>query len=359
MTSLPYSTRNGLNVPTKIPAASAGGLLSVVVVLVSDSNEGHCEVADLAECLDFLTRQSEPPALEVIVPHHLNVTGIEQLSRRFPEVTFLPCVDLKSFTGRGGSREHHDELRARGIAAAHGQIVALLEEFDRPDPGWAAAMWEAHRQPVAGVGGAIDNGVDRALNWAVYFCDFDKYQNPVPAGDTLIASDANVSYKRSALEAIRPIWQETCQEPAVNGALLSRGERLVLSAKAVVYQHRSDLRFLPSLKERYIWGRSFAASRPQTRTRLKRLLYAGLTILLPPVLVLRLTKTAVKRRRCLAGFIRALPLLAPLTISWSLGELVGYLAGRVKTDLPATGDGFSLAGGTSRSQGSRQPRLVE
>jgi hypothetical protein len=75
------------------------------------------------------------------------------------------------------------------------------------------------------VGGAIENGIGRPLNWAVYFCDFLPYQNPVPLGESAIASDACVSYKRAALESTRTIWQEIFHEWSGNGALRSRGER--------------------------------------------------------------------------------------------------------------------------------------
>lgn len=335
------------------------GLFSVVVVVVGDSNTGRSGANHLHGCLNSLARQSGAPPLEVIVPHHHKVTGLDELRQRFPKVTFLPCDDLKTFTGRGGSREHHDELRARGIAASRGEIVALLEDFDRPAAGWAAAMWEAHRQRVAGVGGAIDNELDRLLNWAVYFCDFGKYQNPIPAGETLLASDANVSYKRSALEAIRPVWQDCYREPAVNGALHARGDRLTLCPAAVVNQQRLELRFFPALRERFIWGRSFAGSRPQTRVALLRFVYAILAPLLPPLLLLRMSFIAIKRRRYLGAFVRALPCTAALTLSWSLGEMVGYVTGTVSSDLPVAREGSGLAEEAAGSPRLQQPHFAE
>ena len=63
---------------------------------------------------------------------------------------------------------------------------------------------------------------------AVYFCDFGKYQNPVPTGDSLLPSDANVSYKRSALYSIRQSWEESFREVVVNETLRSRGEKVTI-----------------------------------------------------------------------------------------------------------------------------------
>jgi hypothetical protein len=301
-------------------------LLSVVVAIVSDTVGSRCDASHLAGSLEALGNQRDAPPMEVIVPYHARVQGIEELRRRFPGVVFLPVDDLKTFTGEGGSREHHDELRARGVAAARGEIIGLLEDHARADPYWCARVVEAHRRGYAAVGGAIENGIDRPLNWAVYFCDFSRYQNPLPEGESPIVSDANVAYKRTALESIRPIWQDIFREVEVNSALRSRGEKLALSPKIVVHQHRGDLRLAGALKERFIWGRSYAMARGGAAGGATRKRYAALVPALPAVLLLRMIATVMKKRRRLGVFLKALPLTAILTVSWSYGELVGYLA---------------------------------
>src|SRR5690606_26362321 len=107
-----------------------------------------------------------------------------------------------------------------------------------------------------GVGGAIENGLDHPLNWAVYYCDFGRYQNPVPAGETPYASDANVTYKRADLERVRPVWEGAFREVVVNGALKSEGRGIALDPRIVVYQHRRGLNLATALRERFVWGRS-------------------------------------------------------------------------------------------------------
>jgi len=77
------------------------------------------------------------------------------------------------------------------------------------------------------------------LNWAAYFCDLGKYQNPVRPGRTPFASAVNVSYKRAALESIRPVWHDSFNETRVNGELLRRGEALALAPEVVVRQFRA------------------------------------------------------------------------------------------------------------------------
>jgi hypothetical protein len=302
-------------------------VLSVVVAIVSDTTEARAGVGHLATCLEALSHQVDAPPMELIVPYPEHVDGIESLQKQFSHVTFVPVTDLKSSARKGGSREHHDMLRARGLLAAQGDLVALMEDHARPDENWCANIVAAHRVSYAAIGGAIENGIDRPLNWAVYYCDFGKYQNPLPAGESPFASDANISYKRSALESIQTTWEQSFREVIVNGTLMSRGEKVALQPDIIVYQHRSDLRLSQALYERFIWGRSYAATRNALLSPPKRMVYTALSPLLPGILLLRLTVTAWQRRRHFGQFVRALPLIAMLQTSWSLGEGVGYLTG--------------------------------
>ena len=304
-------------------------VLSVVVVVVSDTVSRSAGLAPLARCLEALERQIDAPETEVIVPYlprHEEVEELDHLTHRFPRVLFLAARDVRSPVG--ASREHHDMLRARGLAAARGEIVALLEDHARPDPRWCGHVVEAHRLPHAAIGGAIENDIDRPLNWAVYFCDFHRYLNPVRAGATEVASDANVSFKRRSLEAIRPVWEGSFHEPDVNAALAQRGETLALSPDIVVVQHREGLRPVEALKERFVWGRSYAAARGAAATWERRVFLTALCPALPLLLTARMARTVADRRRLGRAFLRALPWTLLLTSSWSLGELTGYVAGR-------------------------------
>src|SRR5437879_3318263 len=142
--------------------------LSVVVVLVGDTLSESCGTGDLERNLLALIQQVDPPPMEIIVPCHSRVTGVKALRRRFPHISFPDAGPLRSW--ESGGREHHDELRARGAGAARGEIIAFLEDHVRPDPFWSRQVVKAHSQPYAGIGGAIDNGVNHPLNWAAYFC---------------------------------------------------------------------------------------------------------------------------------------------------------------------------------------------
>jgi hypothetical protein len=304
---------------------AAAPSLAVVVTVVSDTSEA-ADTSHLEGCLEALQCQADPPAMEVLVTCDARLRGVDELRQRFPQVSFIAVEKLH--TARSGpSREHHDELRGIGIRNSQAPLVALIEDVGRPDPKWCAQLVKEHVQSYAAVGGAMENGIDRALNWAVYFGDFGRYQNPIPAGPSAYVSDANVCYKRQALQRVADAWAGSYNEARVHAALAEHGEVLALSPNVVVYQHRLNLRLGPALLERFVWGRSFAAVRVASVPSLRRAVLALLCPLLPFVLLLRQFQNVQRTRRNRVAFFRALPLTALLDLVWSCGEFVGYVTG--------------------------------
>ncbi len=315
--------------------------LSVVVAIVSDTT-GSPDTAHLEPCLEALGRLPSDLSTEIVVPYYPAVKGISALKELNPNVNFVEVTDLKTYTGRSGSREHHDELRARGLAQARGEVVALIEDHGIVTADWSTRLINAHggahasgsathAGDPAAVGGAIENGIDRPLNWAVYFCDFLRYQNPLPEGETAIVSDANVAYKRTALESIRPIWQEIFHEASVTAALRSRGQQIILAPAAVLHQHRLGLHVGSALRERFVWGRSYAATRARLARLSQRAFWAVFAPALPILMMARMTGMAWQKRRTMKAFLKAFPLTCALAVSWSCGEWVGYVTGRANS----------------------------
>jgi len=295
-------------------------ILSVVIAIIA-GGKGTME-----SCLSALAPATS--GVEYLAPYDDRLDGVEELSARFPWVRFIDARGMVN-AGRFGeaSREHHDILRSIGLREARGGIVALIEDHGRTAPGWCEAVIEAHRGPEAAIGGAVENGVDRLLNWAVYYCDFGRYQNPVPEGPAEFLSDSNVSYKREALEEVREHWEEAYHETSVNWELRRRGKQLRLDRRMAAYQTRCGLRLLPALRERYVWGRSFAGTRVREIGAARRAIMTCLSFLLPAVLTLRIVRQAVSRGRHLNRLAAALPLILLLETIWAAGELVGYVTG--------------------------------
>lgn len=300
--------------------------LSVVIAVI----EGGRNATET--CLEALEAGSSGIRLECIVPFDARLDGVAEIEAKFPWTSFVDSrdhVDIEEFGSN--SREHHDILRSIGLRLTTGPIVALLEDHGTPASGWCQALLTAHRRSdAAAIGGAVENGVDRLLNWAVYYCDFGRYQNPVPDSEVEFASDSNVSYKRDALTGVKQQWIEAFHETSVNWELRRRGEKLRLDPEMVVFQTRRTLRFVPALKERFVWGRSFAGTRAAEVSGLKRLIFAAFSFVLPFLLTSRILLQGFQKGRYLGKLLFALPLIFFLQIFWAAGEFVGYATGRAE-----------------------------
>jgi len=298
--------------------------LSVVVALISGKRE------DLERCLQALSSQRGAPDFEVLVPYDDAVAEVQELAPRFPDVRFLRAEGLDTRAARAGaSREHHDTLRTIGLRAARGEIVALTEDHAVATSTWCADMvaaLAAHPRAAA-VGGAVECGAETLLARAVYHCDFGRYQNPLPEGPAQYVSDSNVAYRREALESVRDAWDNDYHETIVHGALVARGFEILLTRRSEVAQVRTGLRLGQALRERFVWGRSFAGTRVAGAPFARRAVFAAMSVLLPFVLTLRLVRGALARKRDVAGFLACLPVVFLLQIGWALGEFVGYSTG--------------------------------
>lgn len=298
--------------------------LSVVVAVTSGG-------LHVDQCLEALAAQRDAPSLEIIVPIDAWLPEVDaaRWHERFPEVRLSPMATAGgSARGNAGPRHLRTDLRrAAGLAAASAPIVALTEDHARPAPDWCRNIVRAHAAlPHAAIGGAIDNASPELLARAVHLCDFGRYQRPLPSGPADFVSDVNVSYKRSALEAVSAHWRDGYHEPAVHQALCARGGVLWLDPSIVVEQQRGRLELLPCLHERYAWARLYAGKRCDELSRGQRAARALLAPLLPAVLFARQLRGAWTRRR--RENACALPLVAILLCAWSIGEAVGYWTGR-------------------------------
>jgi hypothetical protein len=301
--------------------------LSVVVGLISGRRE------DLARCLAALANQEDPPTLEVIVPWDPPCADVATLAEDHPDVRFIEAAELDTAAARaGGSREHHDTLRTIGLAAARGRVVALTEDHAVASPTWCRDMLALvdEKPELAAIGGAVECKSDRLLNWAVYWCDFGRYQNPLPEGPARYVSDSNVAYRREALEAIRDVWAGDYHETLVHDALVARGHEIWLTPRSQVWQQRSGLTLRVALQERFVWARSYAGTRVRAVSFPKRAVFGALAFALPLLLTWRLVSGV--RSRALDGatkrcFAAALPWILLLNSFWALGEFVGYLTG--------------------------------
>jgi hypothetical protein len=299
--------------------------LSVVVVVVDGPGA-------LERCLTALATQQASPDLEVIVPWDSSVPDVGALAPRFPGVAFLALGTLptaRPIDTAAGQHELFDRRRTAGLAHATAEIVALLQDTGVPRATWARRMVDAHaRLPYAVIGGAVESGVSAALSWAVFVCDFNRYQGPFEAGPRAYVSDVNIAYKRRALVATVDVWRERYHETTVHWALQRMGETLYLTPECAVDQFRTGLTLGGLLRERFEWGRLFAYTRARELSLSNRAMLAALAPLLPAALILRHARLQLTNRRTLGRFVLVSPIVLLLVSVWCLGETVGYLTGK-------------------------------
>lgn len=298
---------------------------SVVVGLISGRR------ADLERCLEALHAQTIRERLEIVVPYDDPCADVVGLGERFPDVRFVRAEGLDTAAARrGASREHHDTLRTIGLRAARGSVIALTEDHAHVAPTWCAEMKSAlARFPkAAAVGGAVECDGESALNRAVWFCDFGRYQNPLPEGPSEFVSDSNVAYRREALERLAGAWAADYHETALHWAMISAGYELCTTPRVVVWQRRGGLRLRDALRERFVWAKSFAGTRSRLVGPARRAIYAALSPLLPFVMTARTARITFSRGAQTARLLRVLPHVFLLQVVWAAGEFAGYVTGR-------------------------------
>jgi len=289
--------------------------LSVVVVVL----EGG---AGLERCLRALHLQAATSSIEVLVPWDTTRGAIPNLPGLEGTVRFQlvegPCT--------------YAELRAQGIRQSSGEIVALTEDHCLPDADWCSRIISAHRSNHAAIGGAVQKEVpDTALNWSFYFADYVRYLDP-REGPSDHLTDCNVTYKRGALNAISTLWNDEFHENTIHAALKVRNESLWLTPQIVVRQRRR-FNLKTALWDRYAFGRLFGSTRSMTANLRLRATLIAVAPALPVLLVIRAASHVLRTGRYKGEFLRALPSLTLLSLTWAWGEFVGYLTGRPETVL--------------------------
>lgn len=277
--------------------------------------------ATLEKCLQALAAQL-PPDAEVLVA---------DCSDEDPRIYFRQMVPGVRFL-RFEQKLTIPELRREALKVAKGEIILLTEGRLVPSYHWAASLVEAHKtHPQApAVGGPIDHSSASPFDSAVFFCEYGRHMPPVSDGECGELSGGNVSYKRWALDLCQDLIAAGAWEPFLHRRLEQEGYRL-RRAPAAVTTYVNSLSRKQFLRQRFHYGRWFAAARAESGGITRRLAFAGFCPLLPLLLTWRLGRTASQRGR-LGSFLGALPWILFFQTVWSVGEFCGYLAGRGRSD---------------------------
>jgi glycosyltransferase involved in cell wall biosynthesis len=286
--------------------------LSVVIA-------AHDAAAAIGECLGALARQVDAPPLEIIVADSSTDDTPGIVSRGFPGVRLMHFDEPLTVP----------ELRGRGIAAATGETIAILDPYSVADDRWAAEVAAAHAErPHLAIGGAVDLHRDcrGLLDWALYINEYGMFMPPVPRGETWILPGSNIAYKRRALfDGSEPRFS-VFWKTFTNWELEGTGHGLWLEPRMLVHL-RKPIPFTDYLRTRRLHGRCFAGMRVEARPWLERWGRAATCPVVPFVLLYRWGRSYVAKRRELSKFVLTLPLQVVLFGYWAVGEFQGYLRG--------------------------------
>lgn len=221
------------------------------------------------------------------------------------------------------------QLRAEGIRAARGRLVAITEDHCLFSPGWVAGLIEAHRQQpeAAAIGGPVENGRTAGLlDWAIYFSRYAGSMPPMPRGPVRALPGNNACYRREVLDRHQSLFAHGFWEHDFNRELVDRGHRLWLEPGLVVTHHK-PYRFGPYLALRRRHARCFGGMLGARLSPAARMLRSVLAPLIPLSHLLRAAGAVWARKRRRAEFLLSLPALLLCYGVWFWGELEGYVLG--------------------------------
>lgn len=221
------------------------------------------------------------------------------------------------------------ELRGAGLATATGDRVLVTEDNCVARPGWVHRLNQGFDAGADVVGGAIDNAHPRRpVDAAAYFVEYGFFgpsQTEIGASASPFVSGANVGYRSpwirdAAAWALAGEW-----EGVIHHRLLAQGARFLRVDGAVVAQNL-HYRVVDFGRDRFEHGREYGFTRRRAWGWGKRLIMAGATALLPPLMAWRAWRGAGRGARI--NFLKALPLTLGFATAWAVGEAAGYLTAR-------------------------------
>jgi GT2 family glycosyltransferase len=305
-----------LKIPTMPRELRHAGLPTLSVVVAS------CRSRSLLDaCLGSLLPQCQEYSAAVIVARAADAAEIRALQTAYPEVRFVGAPGSSTIP----------ELRAAGMQAADGDIVALTEDHCIASRDWVSQILRAHRPGVDVFGGAMDNAQrERTVDWAAYFAEYGFFAE----GDgstkvTPLITGANVTYSRNVLDDVIKCAMQGEWENVAHARLAAKGSAMQFLRTASVYQNQ-NYRFRDFCHDRFEHGLAYARRRLSEEGPSRRLLYLPGSLFLPLLLLFRIAQTIGREQR--TPFLRALPLTFGFLVAWSLGEAVGYWRGPVSTE---------------------------
>jgi predicted dehydrogenase len=227
-----------------------------------------------------------------------------------------------------GAMSATGQVRARAIREASAPVVVFTEDHCFPDPDWAAALIERHREPWAAVGPVIRNAnPETMVSWADLLIGYGPWLAPGEGGSASHLPGHNSSYKVAVLREYGDRLDELMEaESVLQWDLRSRGHSLYLETAARV-SHTNFAFWSVFVPVQIVNARVFADTRRRGWSPLKRLAFAAGSPLIP---IVRLTRTIRDARRAKVPgglLVRVAPALVIGLALDGLGQMLGYALG--------------------------------
>lgn len=295
--------------------------LKTSIVIASFSSIHH-----LDKCLTSL--QSYADNTEIIVSTIFTSEEINPLQQRFNiKLVFNPEEQHLSSAALRETRVFR--LRSRGILAAQGEKIVLLEDHCEVTPEWLQSLQATLSDQHCIAGGPVANGSPSSLFcWALYWSEYAAIMPPFPSDNLPYLSAVNCAYFKTALDACQKTWQGGFYDNEVHDALMSQGARLCPAANAIVHTSL-PFSFNQALVHLFTGGQRYGGYRGGTHWNIQRVVRLLSTLLVPGILLVRgLRLVRLRQPQHLQTFFLASPILYLLLGAWGLGELVGTFRGK-------------------------------
>ena len=283
-------------------------------IVVASSNAAY----SIEQCLTSISNQIRDGQAEIIVVDSSTDGSASIVEKKFPKLNLIKLSEPNLIP----------ELWSRGISWAHGDIVSLTSAHCVPDRQWISQILKAHESDYPAIGGAIENADSKNLvDWAIYFCRYTQYMKPFETCFVNDMASDNASYKRSALEACKDVWQDGFWEPFVHAKLIQDGSKILLNPEITTFHVRS-FRFFSFIKQRFNHGYHFSEMRSRHFSNIKKVIHVLAFPVVPFLMAVDRVKSVLQKKRHIKKFLLSLPIMLVFFTSWALGEVRGYLTGR-------------------------------
>ncbi|HHT9138138.1 MAG TPA: glycosyltransferase [Candidatus Wunengus sp. YC60] len=287
-------------------------ILSVVIASYESENT-------IIGCLSSLQNQSINENMEIIVVDSSTDNTATIIKETFPD-SILYKFSERKFPG---------DARNFGVSKSRGEIIAFIDTDCVADKDWVEEIRKAHQSSYPVVGGIIANGNPESyIGWAAYFCEFSQWMPQSSRRYMVEIPTCCLSIKRWIFDKYGPFLEGTYSEDTAFHWKLGNDGHNPLFVPSIKVAHKNVRHLGKFIKKEFIHGRFFAKVRmsEQRFSILQRVIFIIVSPLLPFLLFFRIAMRVFGNRVYRSQFMFSSPMVFIGLISWSCGELLGYLS---------------------------------